>query len=64
MKHVVDSVKAPRVKAMIEMAQSEGGIPFEHLESDGDNWLLNCPNRTLDLKLHDRADMIRKLYPT
>jgi putative DNA primase/helicase len=59
---------ADRQRAFLTSAQSEPDIPVlpEHL--DGDPWLLNVLNgtidlRTGDLRAHNRADMITKLVP-
>lgn len=42
-----------RIEAMVSLAQSEAGIPVLPMELDRDNWLLNCPNGTLNLKNGD-----------
>jgi len=58
-----------RLKAIIELAQSEPGIPVLPADLDADPWLLNCPNGTLDLRTgklreHRREDLLTKLCPT
>jgi putative DNA primase/helicase len=63
------SESAPRLKAMVELAQSEPGIPILHEQLDRDRWLFNCPNGTIDLRTgklreHRREDLITKLCPT
>ena len=55
-----------KVEAMIAMARSLGSIPVLPRDLDKDNWLLNCPNGTIDLrkgtlKDHDKADRITKV---
>lgn len=59
---------ASRLKAMVELAQSEPGIPVTPSELDRDPWLLNCLNGTIDLQTgqlspHRREDLITKLVP-
>lgn len=56
------------ISSMVELAKSEPGIPVLSDKLDGDIWLLNCLNGTLDLrtgklKPHDRKDYITKLIP-
>jgi len=63
------SESVARIKATIELARSEDGIPVDPAEMDTHPWLLNCPNGTLDLRTgtlrkHDRRDMLTKLCPT
>jgi len=53
---------------MLEMAQSEPGIPVLPEELDRNKWLLNVENRTIDLKTrevreHKKSDMITKQSP-
>jgi len=67
-KHALKSEANARIKAMIESAQSEPGIPVLPDELDADLWLLNCLNGTLDLRTgelreHRREDRITKLIP-
>lgn len=57
-----------RIEAMLALAQSEPGIAAEDRAFDGDAWLLNCQNGTIDLRTgelrdHDRRDLITKLAP-
>jgi len=55
-----------RVRAMVELAQSDPQIAVTPDKFDGDGWLVNCSNGTLDLrkrKLREyrREDLITKL---
>jgi putative DNA primase/helicase len=57
-----------RRKSMLELAQSEPGIPVTPGDLDADPWKLNVLNGTLDLKTgklnpHSPADLISKLAP-
>ena len=57
----------PRLKAMVDLAESE--LPIESCGLDADQWLLNCPNGTLNLKTgdlleHDPNQRITKLCAT
>jgi putative DNA primase/helicase len=57
-----------RVESMLAMANSEVGIPILPDEMDGDVWLFNCLNGTLDLRTghlrgHRREDCITQLCP-
>lgn len=59
---------AGKIEAMISLAQSEPGIPVDFNALDGDGWLLNCQNGTVDLRTgelrpHDRSDLITQLCP-
>ncbi len=75
--HEMDSMRArmfasttsnkPRLKAMIDLAESE--LPIGSCGLDADQWLLNCPNGTLNLKTgdlleHDPNQRITKLCAT
>ena len=60
--------KKSRFDSMLSFAASEEGIPCTPDDLDGDHWLLNCPNGTLNLrtgtlKPHDPMDLITKLCP-
>jgi len=51
---------------MLELAKSEQPIPIAADNFDRDDWLINCPNGTLDLRTnqlrqHDRMDFITKV---
>ena len=57
-----------RINSMIALAWSEPGIPVLPDDLDGNPWLLNVENGTLDLKTgglgsHNPADLITKLVP-
>lgn len=63
------SESAGRIKALVEMARSEPGIPIKPEDFDKDPYLLNCPNATIDLRTgqareHRREDMLTKQCPT
>ncbi len=65
-KHAMRSEDIKRVRAMIDLARSEPGIPVVPSQLDSNAWLLNCINGTVDLKTgklrpHSRDDMITKL---
>lgn len=56
------------IRATVDLARTEPGIPVSHEQLDRDPWLLNVVNGTIDLKTatirdHDRADMITKRAP-
>jgi putative DNA primase/helicase len=56
----------PRIKAMINLAQSEQGIPVTADKLDSNPWLLNVQNGTIDLKTaelrpHKQENLITKL---
>jgi P4 family phage/plasmid primase-like protien len=57
-----------KIESMLAMATSEEGIPILPEDLDGDVWLFNCPNGTVDLKTgllrgHRREDNITQLCP-
>jgi len=57
-----------RIRAMVELAQSEPELIAEAEQFDADPMLLNCLNGTIDLRTgtlqpHDRGDYITKLAP-
>ena len=63
------SEAAPRLNAMLQLAQSEKGIPVSPAQVDNNHWLLNCANGTVDLKTgllreHRREDLLTKISPT
>lgn len=67
-KWAASSESAGRIRAMIDLAASEPGIPVTPDELDADPWLLNCQNGVLDLRTgelrpHDRALLLTKLAP-
>ncbi len=54
-----------QIRAMVQLARTEVGIPVLPSALDTDHWLLNCANGTLDLRLgelreHTREDLITK----
>jgi putative DNA primase/helicase len=56
------------IKAMINLARSEPGIPIRPAELDANAYQLNCLNGTIDLRTgklhrHRREDLITKLAP-
>lgn len=62
------SEDAHRVRAMLDMARSQSGIPVTVDELDADPWLFNCRNGTIDLRTgalrpHDRNDLLTKIAP-
>lgn len=67
-KHAIRSESENRLRAMINLAKSEPGIPITQGKLDRDLWLLNCENGTIDLRTgelrpHRREDFITKLCP-
>jgi putative DNA primase/helicase len=67
-KHALNSEKAERLRAMIDLAKSESGMSLRPEQLDQDPWLLNCLNGTLNLRTgrlrkHRRQDYITKLAP-
>jgi putative DNA primase/helicase len=68
LKHVKASLATHTLKAMVESAQSEPGIPVQPEELDSNPWLLNCLNGTLNLKTgilqpHARHDLLTCSIP-
>lgn len=68
MKWAIRSEAAPRIKAAIDLAKSESGIPILPSQMDSDPWLFNCLNGTIELKTgklreHRREDYITKISP-
>ena len=62
------SESAAAIEAMLRLAQAEKGIPATPDELDGDRWLLNVLNGTVNLRTrklqsHRREDLISKLAP-
>lgn len=67
-RHAHASESAARLKAMIELAQKEDGVPVMPADLDADPWLLNVENGTIDLRTgelreHRPDDMITKIVP-
>lgn len=66
--HVKSSLSTGKLKAMVESAQDEPGIPVPPEAWDSDPWLINCTNGTLDLRTgelrpHLQQDMLTKCLP-
>jgi len=66
--HARRSESDHKINAMVNLAQSELGIPVKVTELDTNPWLFNCLNGTLDLKTgqllpHRKEDMITILVP-
>lgn len=67
-KFAIRSESRDRIAAMINLAQSEPGIPISPGDMDSDPWLFNCPNGTVKLQTgtlrpHARDDLITRLSP-
>lgn len=67
--HAKLSANAARLKAMVELASTEPGIPVSIEQLNQHALLLNCPNGTVDLKTGmlraaDRAELLTTLCPT
>ena len=68
LKWSTQSMNAPKLKAMLELAQSEFGVPVQPEHLDTHPWLFNAQNGTLNLRggylrPHARADLLTKLAP-
>jgi putative DNA primase/helicase len=66
--HAARSEFDPRLTGMINLAQSETGVPIKLTELDSNHWLFNCLNGTIDLKTgkllpHQKEDLIMVLVP-
>ncbi|MDP9367140.1 MAG: hypothetical protein M3Q03_02510 [Chloroflexota bacterium] len=66
--HATRSESQRALKAMVELAKTEPGIPVSQQHLDVDDWLLNLANGTLDLRTgqlrrHDPDDLLTKLAP-
>ena len=67
-KHALRSESDSKIKAMIDLARSEPGIPILPEEMDCDPWLLNVKNGTIHLKTgelwpHSQEKKITKITP-
>ncbi|MDP2603322.1 MAG: phage/plasmid primase, P4 family [Deltaproteobacteria bacterium] len=67
-KHAMKTQYESRLRAMINLAQSEPGIPITEPDLDRDSWILNVFNGALELKTgtlrrHRGEDLITKLIP-
>jgi putative DNA primase/helicase len=61
--HASKSESDPRLTGMINLAQSEPGIPIKLTDLDTNHWLFNCLNGTIDLQSgkllpHRKEDLI------
>ncbi len=68
LKHAMTCESVSKIKAMIDLARSEDGIPVDMSELDRDPWLLNVQNGTLNLRTgylrpHTQCDLITRLAP-
>ncbi len=68
LRFALDSERAGRVRAALQMAQSEHGIPVVPDDLDRDPWIINVANGTIDLRTgdlrdHDRADLATMIAP-
>ena len=66
--HAAKSESDPRLTGMINLAQSEPGIPIKLTDLDTNHWLFNCRNGTIDLRSgkllpHRKEDLITVLVP-
>lgn len=66
--HAAKSESDPRLTGMINLAQSEPGIPIKLTDLDTNHWLFNCLNGTIDLRSgkllpHRKEDLITVLVP-
>jgi len=66
--HAAKSESDPRLTGMINLAQSEPGIPIKLTDLDKNQWLFNCLNGTIDLRSgkllpHQKEDLITVLVP-
>jgi len=65
-KHAIDSERDQRIRAMLNLARSEPGIPVTIDEMDSDPWLFNCGNCTINLRTgqprpHDASDLLMQI---
>jgi hypothetical protein len=65
MRGAAGSERANRIHGMVDLAKSEPTIRVQAEQLDGDQWLLNVQNGTIDLKTgelreHSREDLITK----
>jgi putative DNA primase/helicase len=67
-KHALSSESSAKIRAMLESAQSEPGIPVELKQLDTKEFVLNSLNGTIDLWTgellpHRREDLLTKICP-
>lgn len=68
-RHAVRSESRDRLNAMVSLATFQPGVPILVDQIDGNPWLLNAQNGTVDLRTgellpHRRENLITKLLPT
>src|SRR5215216_1949241 len=68
LQHAIQSNRLPRIKAALELAQSDLAVVVRAAELDGHPMLLNVANGTVDLRTgqlraHDRDEQHTKLAP-
>ncbi len=66
--HAAKSESDARLTGMINLAQSEPGIPIKVTDLDTNNWLFNCCNGTVNLRSgelqpHRKEDLITVVVP-
>jgi putative DNA primase/helicase len=66
--HAKRSESESRIKAMMELAQSEPGVPVNIVRLDANPWLLNCQNGTIDLssgqlRVYRKEDLLTIILP-
>jgi len=66
--HIKSSLSTTKLKALVENAQSEPGIPIQPEELDTDVWLFNVSNGTIDLRTgqlrsHQQSHLLTKCVP-
>ncbi len=67
--HAGRSESDAKLASMINLAQSEPGIPVKPDDFDTNHWLFNCNNGTIDLRSglllpHRKEDLLTVLVPT
>ena len=67
-KHAYQSEREARIHSMVSLARWWEGVPLVPEELDGDPWVLNVENGTIDLRTgelreHRQSDRITKLAP-
>jgi len=67
-KHALQSEAANRIRAIIQLAETEPGISVTSEKLDADPWLLNCSNGTVDLRTgevltHNKKNLCTKQVP-
>jgi len=67
-KWALNSESAPKIQAMVKLAESGEGIAISPDDLDLNPWLLNCKNGTINLRTgqlreHDKNDLLTKVIP-